>query len=300
MCIFLEQGGDKMKRNNDDDHEKQPWSFNKKLSVVVLICIIAGTTAELSIRMIVTIPAGYKGVVLTFGQAVYVLDEGLHFINPISDQVVLMNIMINKVETEESAASQDLQEVTATLAVNYKLELAYVLDTYKNMRNEYEDTVIKPNIEECIKAVTATFKAEELITKRAEVKANVDELLSTRLQQYHIDVISVSITNFAFSTEFNKAIEAKVTAEQRALEAKNKLEQIRYEAQQQVIQAEAYYNATITKARADSEAMLLLKISLSPEYLQYQALLKWDGKLPYLFGGGVLPFIDISTNSTKP
>jgi len=121
MCIFLEQGGDKMKRNDDDDHEKQPWSFNKKLKVVILICIIAGTTAELSIRMIVTIPAGYKGVVLTFGQAVYVLDEGLHFINPISDQVVLMNIMINKVETEESAASQDLQEVTATLAVNYKL-----------------------------------------------------------------------------------------------------------------------------------------------------------------------------------
>lgn len=289
-----------MKRNDDDNHEKQPWSFNKKLSVVILICIIAVATAEFSIRMIVTIPAGYKGVVLTFGQAVYVLDEGLHFINPISDQVVLMNIMINKVETAESAASQDLQEVTASLAVNYKLEPAYVLDIYKNMRNEYEDTVIKPNIEESIKAVTATFKAEELITKRAEVKAKVDELLSTRLQQYHIDVISVSITNFEFSAEFNKAIEAKVTAEQRALEAKNKLEQIRYEAQQQVIQAEAYYNATITRARADSEAMLLLKISLSPEYLQYQALLKWDGKLPYLFGGGVLPFINIPTNSTKP
>ena len=289
-----------MKRNDDDNHVKQPWSFNKKLSVVILICIIAVATAEFSIRMIVTIPAGYKGVVLTFGQAVYVLDEGLHFINPISDQVVLMNIMINKVETAESAASQDLQEVTASLAVNYKLEPAYVLDIYKNMRNEYEDTVIKPNIEESIKAVTATFKAEELITKRAEVKAKVDELLSTRLQQYHIDVISVSITNFEFSAEFNKAIEAKVTAEQRALEAKNKLEQIRYEAQQQVIQAEAYYNATITRARADSEAMLLLKISLSPEYLQYQALLKWDGKLPYLFGGGVLPFINIPTNSTKP
>lgn len=289
-----------LRRHNSDDKEKEPWSFEKKLVVIIIAAILLVPTSILAVRMVVTVPAGYKGVVLTFGQAVYVIDEGLKFINPISDQVVLMNIMIQKVETDESAASQDLQEVTVTLAVNYKLEVEFVLDTYKTMRATYEETVIKPNIEECIKAVTATFRAEELITKRAEVKLMVDELLSSRLSQYHIDVISVSITNFDFSDEFNKAIEAKVTAEQRALEAKNKLEQIRYEAQQQVIQAEAYYNATITRARADSEAMLLLKISLSPEYLQYQALLKWDGKLPYLFGGGVLPFINVNTNSTNP
>ena len=95
-------------------------------------------------------------------------------------------------------------------------------------------------------------------------------------------------------------LEAKVTAEQRALEAKNKLEQIRYEAQQQVIEAEAYYNATILKAQADSEALRLRRQQLDPQILQWIALEKWNGILPYFFGGEVVPFLQLPTNSTAP
>ena len=96
-----------------------------------------------------------------------------------------------------------------------------------------------------------------------------------------------------------KAIEAKVTAQQRALEAKNELEQIRYEAQQQVIQAEAAANATILRATAEAEAIRLVRESLSAEYLSYASIQKWDGKPPHFLGGGAILFIQVPANSTS-
>jgi len=202
------------------------------------------------------------------------------------------------VETAEATASADLQEVTTTIAVNYRIVPEAVGDIYKSLRQEYEFRIIKPNIEESIKAATAMFQAEELITKRELVKAKVKEILTERVRDYSIEILSVSIVDFQFSLEFQKAIEAKVTAEQSALEAKNKLEQIRYEAQQQVIQAEAAANATIMRATAEAEAIRLVRESLTTEYLNYIAIQQWDGKLPYFLGTETVPFIQIPTNAT--
>ena len=128
-----------------------------------------------------------------------------------------------------------------------------------------------------------------------------DEVLTAKLTPYHIIVLSVSITNFQFSPQFAQAIEAKVVAAQRALEAKNKLEQIRYEAQRIVIEAEAYYNATVRKAEADAEALRLRREQLDSLILQWTALERWDGKLPTFMGSGAIPFIQVPVNETvKP
>lgn len=259
---------------------------------IIAIAIIAGS--------VVIIPAGNRGVVLTWGQVTEVKSEGLSFIVPIMQRIELMDVTIQKAEAKESVASEDLQEVTATIAVNYRLNPGYVDEIYKNFRQEYENRIVIPNIQESIKATTALFKAEELITKRSELKIKFEEVLKQRLAVFHIDVISVAITNLEFSPQFTAAIEAKVTAEQRALEAKNKLEQVRYEAQQQIIQAQAYYNATILKAMADAEALRLRRQSLDPLILQWIALEKWDGRLPYFLGGGAIPFLYIPVNATAP
>ena len=125
------------------------------------------------------------------------------------------------------------------------------------------------------------------------------EILTGRVEEYDIEILSVSIVDFQFSLGFQQAIESKVTAQQKALEAQNKLEQIKYEAQQQVIQAEAAANATILTATAEAEAIRLVRESLTTEYLTYISIQKWDGKLPYLFGGETIPFIQIPTNSTS-
>jgi len=270
----------------------------RRVLVVVPIVILVFAVVVVLARGAVIVPAGTRGVVLTWGSVTGVLGEGLHFITPLVQTVVFMDVTIQKVETAEATASADLQEVTTTIAVNYRIVPEAVGDIYKSLRQEYEFRIIKPNIEESIKAATAMFQAEELITKRELVKAKVKEILTERVREYSVEILSVSIVDFQFSLEFQKAIEAKVTAEQSALEAKNKLEQIRYEAQQQVIQAEAAANATILKATADAEAIRLVRESLTTEYLNYIAIQQWDGKLPYFLGTEMVPFIQIPTNST--
>ena len=281
------------------DYPLEDKKGRKRMLVVVpLIILLVGSLLVLS-QGIVIVPSGMRDIVLTWGSVTNVLGEGLHFVTPLVQQVVFMDVTIQKVETSESTASKDLQEVTTTIAVNYRVIPDRAGDVYRILRKEYEYRVIRPNIEESIKATTALFEAEELITKRETVKAKFKEILSQRLAQYHIEVLATSIVDFQFSPEFSKAIEAKVTAQQRALEAKNKLEQIRYEAQQKVIQAEAEANATIARAKAQAEAVRLIRESLTADYLTYIAIEKWNGVLPYFFGGETLPFIQIPTNSTS-
>ena len=273
--------------------------------IVLLIIAIAGITIVSTAT--VRVPSGYRGVLLTWGKVEdTVFDEGLNFKVPFSQTVIMMNVQTQKAESIEATATKDLQEVSTTVAVNYKLDPLHVNEVYKDLRQDYVDRVIKPNIQESLKATTALFRAEELITKRAEVKQTFDDILAERLSIFNIQVIAVSLTDFQFSPSFSAAIDAKVTAEQQALVSKNELEKIRYEAQQQIIQAEAAKNATIARAEGDALAQIIeanatarsiqiITSQMTEEYAQYLWLIQWDGKLPAVYtkdGSGLI--IDVS------
>lgn len=283
----------------------------KKLIAIVIIVIIVVTVPLAAIR---TVPAGYKGVLLNWGEAVSVEDEGLNWVIPIIQDIALVNTQIQKAESTETAASSDLQDVTTTIAVNYRVKSDSVLTLYKDLRNDYEVRVINPNIQEALKAATAKYVATQLITERELVKDAFLNTLKSRLSVYGIDVLSVSVTEFKFSPSFTQAIENKVTAEQNALAAKNKLQQIEYEAQQQVIQASANAtaivtlananaNATVIAAQGTAEAVQIVQEQLTPEYIQYLYAIGWDGKLPLYWvsnENGTAPYLllQLPTNST--
>jgi regulator of protease activity HflC (stomatin/prohibitin superfamily) len=282
------------------------------LIAAIVIIIIAG--GALYTQSFARVPAGYRGVLLTWGKPEEkILGEGLNFVIPFVQSIELMNVQVQKAESTESAATNDLQEVSATVAVNFRLNPNAVNQIFRELRQDYVSRVIKPNIEESLKAATAQFRAEELITNRAIVKSAFDDILEERLSVFDIDVIAVSLTDFQFSPAFAAAIEAKVTAEQAALEAKNKLEQIRHEAQQQVIQAEAEKNATIARALGEAEAVIIeaeatanaievITGQMTPEYAQYLWLTQWDGKLPLVVGEGTGLIIDVNSllDETSP
>jgi regulator of protease activity HflC (stomatin/prohibitin superfamily) len=270
--------------------------------IVVLGLVLIG--AIVLAGSFVTVNAGFRGVLITWGNPTAILSPGLHFKTPIMQEVVMMNVQVQKTETTETAASSDLQDVATRIAVNYRLDPDKVMDIYTTLRNEAESRVINPNIQESIKAVTAGFTAEELITKRPDVKNRFETTLEDHLRKFNIIIESVSITNFEFSASFTQAIESKVTQQQRALEAENKLKQITAEAQQKVIQAEAEKKATIAQAEGEARAQVIKaesqanatrviadatayqiekvnkQIASNPYYIQYKWLESWDGKLP--------------------
>lgn len=234
-----------------------------------------------------TVGAGYKGVKTRFGNVVGSVNPGLYFKLPFIEHIVKLNIQTQKEETDSTAASKDLQDVKATVALNYNIDPAYVGELYANIGSEYKIRIIDPAIQEAVKAATAQYTAEELVTKRPLVRDSIKEALTGRLQTEYIIVSEVSIVNFSFSKSFNDAIEAKVTAEQNALAAKNKLEQVKYEADQRISEAKGEAEAIRIQAQA-------IQQQGGAEYVNLKSVEKWDGKLPTYMMGNSVPFINLS------
>ena len=144
---------------------------------------------------------------------------------------------------------------------------------YQEIGVDYESKVVDPAIQESVKAATAQFTAEELITKREEVGQIIFQSLSDRLTDDYIVVESVSIVDFQFSANFNEAVEAKVTAEQNALAAENKLKQVEFEAQQRIAEAQGEAEAIRIQAEA-------ITSQGGSEYVNLQWIKQWNGVLP--------------------
>ncbi len=236
------------------------------------------------------IDAGERGVVLRFGEVNRVVDPGLRFKMPLAEEVVRMTVRVQKSTTKTEAASKDLQVVQTTMVLNYNLDPLKAGDMYSNIGLNFVEKVIEPVVKESFKAAAARYTAEELISKREALKTEVRNYLRDQLVKFGITVVELSITDFEFSAEFNRAIESKQTAEQLALKAKRDLERIKVEAQQKV-----------AAAQAEAEALRLQRQVISGELIklrqieaQMKAIEKWDGKLPNVTGGAV-PFIQVES-----
>jgi regulator of protease activity HflC (stomatin/prohibitin superfamily) len=258
------------------------------VAVTVIIIII------ILVESVVTVQAGYRGVVLYLGAVEdRVLGEGLHFITPFAEQVVQMEVRTQKFQAEASAASKDLQEVHTVIAVNYRIDPQQVNKIYQLLGVNYQDRIISPTIQESVKASVAKFNAEELITKRETAKDVIAQAIRSTLAANNIMVQNVFITDFQFSQSFADQIEQKVVAFQKFLTEQNNLRTVQVIANQNVIQAEATARSNVAKADGEAQAINIITKQLrsSPEYLQWQAINRWNGQLPYSLGGeGGFPF----------
>ena len=280
------------------------------LGIPLLILIIV------AIQSFTVIDAGYVGVVKRLGavQPNY-LSEGFHFKSPFIDSVEDFDIRLSKVETSAGASSKDLQVVETQIAVQYSMtpELMPLTLQKVGTRSVVERTLISPSIMESVKAITALYTAEQLITKRDEVKSKIqgqinsflDETLSEKELNGLLIIANVAITDFDFSAEFNRAIEEKVRAEQDALKAKN--EKLRRVTQAEAAAAErtlaadaaAYEIEVESRARADAIKREAEALAGNPQLIQLRIAEKWNGQLPRFSGGDSIPLISID-NIDKP
>lgn len=267
---------------------------DKALKKTVKYIIITTICLTLLFGCFYTIKAGHRGVLLTFGKpSMDAKTEGLHFKVPLMQTVQKLEVRKQKIEIAADSASKDLQDVMTTIALNFHLSASQVPKLYQEIGNAYRDRIISPAIQESVKATTAKFTAEELITRRTEVRNMIQKFITEKLKKYYIVVDDFNIVNFQFSEEFDKAIEAKVTAEQLKLKAIMDLERIKVEKQQKITQAEA-----------EAESLRIQKQQITPELIKLReiemmmaAIGKWDGKMPEATSG--MPFIDITPSSLE-
>lgn len=250
------------------------------IGLVILLVFITLITSALSVT---TIGPGERGVLMNFGAVqTGVLNPGLHFLVPVMQSVAKIDVRVQKYSIPEKAASKDLQEVETTAAINWHILPQDSEWVYQHLgrENAVKQNILAPAVANAVKAVTAKYNAEDLVVERDEVRSQIEQLIRKNLTPYRIVVDSVNITNFEFSPEFSAAIERKQVAQQHAQQASYDLQRAKVKAEQ-----------TIVTAKATAEAMKLKEVSVTPELIQWEAVQKWNGKLPHLMSGGQLPFL---------
>jgi regulator of protease activity HflC (stomatin/prohibitin superfamily) len=229
-----------------------------------------------------------------------------------------MDIRLTASREQATAASKDLQTVTTQVTTQFSLNGELAPQIYQKIGTlpKVAVSLVQPAIQECVKGVTAKFTAEELVTKREFVKQQIQEALVNFLNNTlrekdlinSINIANLAITDFNFSDEFNRAIEAKVKAEQMALQAKNeklmRVTQAEAAAEERKLaaSAEAFSTEVQSKARADAIQRESAALQQSPQIIRLRAIEKWDGTLPRITGQSAVPFLNIEevANDTQP
>lgn len=257
-----------------------------------LALILVGLVALIGLNSFVIINPGEAGVISILGKARDgALLEGFHIKPPLVSKVDVYDVTVQKFEVPAQSSTRDLQDLSASFAINFRLDPTQVVDIRRRQGTlqNIVAKIIAPQTQESFKIAAARRTVEEAITKRNELKQDFDIALSERLEKYGIIVLDTSVVDLAFSPEFSKAVEEKQIAEQRAQRAV-------YVAQE----AEQEAEANVNRAKGQAEAQRLLRETLTSELLQKQAIDKWDGKFPLVMGGSnALPFIDLNGVKTQ-
>lgn len=242
------------------------------------------------ISSITTVPTGHVGIKTRFGKVQEdVINEGLNVKAPFIEKIVKIDCRTQKTELENATATKDLQEVTFKIAVNFNITKETANELYKTTGTNYQDIILNPAILESIKAVTAQYTAEELITKRSEVSNKMQETLKEKIENKGFNVVDFNIIDLDFSAEYNQAIEKKQVAEQQAKQAQYELEKAKVENEKK-----------IENAKADAEVMRQQNSQITDNTLklkelevQEKLIEKWNGQLPTTSLGDNIPMLNI-------
>lgn len=243
---------------------------NGKVKKIIITVVIVFVLLILGLSSFAIVSPGHTGVVVTLGKVSdKVLEEGIHFKLPFIQSVEQIDNRVLKTEVESNAASKDLQTISSKVSINYRVNKSSSADIYKNVGSDFTNVIVNPAIQECVKSIAAKYTAEQLITNRAIVSTEMEEAISQKINPYGLSIEVFNIVNFDFSEEFNKAIEAKQTAQQSALKAEQDLARIKVEAEQ-----------TVEKAKAEAEAYKLKNEQITDKVIMMEFIDKWNGELP--------------------
>ena len=231
----------------------------KKQKNGFLRTLVPGAVCFLSLVMVVfscfrTVPTGHTGIVTVFGKVKdQTYEAGVHVCAP-WEEMVNMDNRNQKASLDLLCFSSDIQEVSVTYTINYRIAKQNAQMIYKEIGVSYYDTVITPSIQEAVKSAFAQYTAEELLNNRSQLSTDIRNTLTTKLEEYNVVVIDSSIENLDFSDVFTDAVEAKQVAEQKSKQAKIEQEQKNMEAQAAAERAEIEARAAAAVAQITAEA----------------------------------------------
>jgi prohibitin 2 len=235
-----------------------------------------------------TVAPGEVALKIRFGRVIASYDEGIHLKMPMIEGITKFSKRVQRADIKTQAFSKDLQTMTSHLAVNYRLNSDTISSIYRNLGENYIDTIVDPLLQESFKAITAKYSADTIIAQRNLIIDELNTVVKERLKKVDIIVTDISIVDLDFSAEFLKSVEEKQIAEQDSKKAEKLVMKARMDA-----------DSFIAKARGEAEALRMQREQVTPQLIelrkvdvQLKAIEKWNGVMP-TYSGGAMPFIQL-------
>lgn len=235
-----------------------------------------------------TVPEGQKALITTFGKASeHIYGAGMHMKVPLIQSTKRFDVKTIRADYKTQTYTKDIQTATIIVSYSYNLIANDIVQTYREYGNDWQERILYPNLEQSVKAEVGKWNADQMVANRDKVASDILASLQARMlnHNYPVSITNFQMINIDYSTQFEQAIEKKVVAEQRALEEANITKQVEQRAKQKVVDA---------KAEAESMRIRANALAQNPKLVSYEAVQKWDGKLPQIMtGNGSTPILDL-------
>jgi prohibitin 2 len=173
--------------------------------------LAAGALAYGAYNSIYTVDGGHRAIIFNrlVGMKNNVYGEGLNFNIPWFEWPVIFDIRTRPCNLQTLTGSKDLQMVEVGVRVLHRPDPDKLVWMYQHMGMNYDQRLLPSIMNECAKAVVARYNANELLTKREIVSADIAQELKARAAKFNVVLEDIAITHLAFSPEYAKAVEAK-------------------------------------------------------------------------------------------
>lgn len=251
-----------------------------------MLFVMAAAAAAMMTTGCAKVDTGERGFKVAFGEVISVkpLTEGLYFYNVFTTDLITYDCRNQRAVVKQECFTKDVQYVKIDLSVTYTLNPDKVIELHKETGPNFASIIIEPAVLGALKDVSGNWEAGEIPANRAKMTDAIQRELTQKLVRYGINVTFVEMLNIDFSDEFEKAVEAKQIAMQNAIKAKNETARIKEEANQKLVSAEAEAKSMAIRAEA---------LAKNKSLVEFEAVQKWDGKLPHYLMGNTIPFINI-------
>lgn len=233
--------------------------------VLIFALVVIGSATSYMVE------PGTRGIKVTLGKTDdRFLPEGFGLKAPFITTVVAVNVKQKTMPVKADCFSSDLQQVSLEVRVLYRVPEQSVVQIYKEFAGDPFDSLIAPRVQEALKEVTALQTAEQIVKNREEIKQKAMAAAKQKIGTL-LTVEDIVIRNIDLSTELERAIEAKMVAEQQAAQARFTQLQTQVEAETAIIRARG--EAEAIKVRGEA-------LKLNPAFLRLQIVERWNGKSP--------------------
>jgi regulator of protease activity HflC (stomatin/prohibitin superfamily) len=250
------------------------------------------------------ISPGYVGVVIDLlgdnkGIETKELHVGMHWIAPWKNVYQFPIFEQNNIWEDEEGFNFQTSEgmaVSADVGITYHLRpecIPHIFQKYRRGMYEITHIFIRNYIRDAINKSASKTKIEDLYSGKESFFQDVESHVRQDLSPLGIELSRIYlIGRFHFPQNVITALNSKIEANQRAQQRENELREAEAEAKKQIAKAEGQAKCAILQAESEAKANNLLSQSVTSDLIKWQAIQKWDGKLPHVTSN-TIPFIEV-------